>query len=122
MTIAEIITLVEDLFEEHQNVAIRTQDGVEFPAAGSDMDHNSNQFESRDMFGAQDTDDAEELDGCSAWALVDCWDVKANAAEIIENCINYYDHCAILVSDSAMCGMDDGEVVMSDAKVAVVIK
>lgn len=122
MTVAEIISLVENLLEEHQNVAIRTQDGFEFPAAGNDMNHNSKQFESRDLFGDQDAEDAEELDGCSAWTLVDRYEVKQDAAEIIENCINYYDHCAILVSDSAMYGMDDGEVVMSDAQVAFVIK
>lgn len=121
MTTMEIISMVENLFKENQYIAIRTQDGVEFPEAGSSMNHNSKQFESRDLFGEQDTEDAEELDGCSAWALVDQWEVKANAAEIIDNCTKYYDHCAILVSDSATYGMDDGEIVMSDAQVAFVI-
>lgn len=120
MTVTEIIEMIENLAWDYAYVGIRVQDGVEFSLGA--MEHKSHQFDSRDLFGDQDIDDAEELDGVSAYKINDHTDAMQDAGRIITDCINNYDHCALLVSDSADYGDDDGEIVMHDAQVAVIIK
>jgi hypothetical protein len=120
MTVTEIIEMIENLAWDYEYVGIRVQDGVEFSLGA--MEHKSHQFDSRDLFGDQDIDDAEELDGVSAYKINDHTDAACHAERTINFCINHYNHCALLVSDSADYGADEGEIVMHDARVAVIIK
>lgn len=120
MEINELLKKVEELTWDYEYVGIRAQENHEFSVGP--IDHNSHNFESRDLFGSQDCEGSEELNGVSAWKVNDHCETSKNAAEIIENCIKNYNHCAIIVSNSAEFGMDEDEIVMQGAEVACIIK
>lgn len=120
MTIAELLEKIEELTENYEYVGIRAQERHEFSIGL--VDHVSHNFESRDLFGSQDCNGAEELDGISDWKVNDYCSASKNAVEIIDNCIKYYNHCAILASNYAESGMDEDEIVMRDAEVVCIIK
>ena len=108
---------------EYDYVGIRVQDDVPFELGN--FAHCSKNFESRDIWNVDESDmeDAEDLDGASAWSLiVHGGDIANNFEEVVNNCIEYYGHCAILVSESATYGMDEGEIVMESPEVIAVIK
>ena len=125
MTEQEFRDTIETLAEEHEYVGLRGQDFEMHEGEG--FDHHSS------VWSGDEYDDGDEtydgvcaLDlGARVWGIEDATYERALADFRLfgRKSIGgyFYGHVAVIVGDDAEAGQDDGEIVISDATVALVL-
>ena len=126
MTEKEFRTAIERLADEYEYVGLRGQD-IEM-REGEEFDHDSSRWT-----GDEYDDNDETYDGVCAIDLgARSWGIDEDAYRFALGAFrlfghklpnNYYlfDHLAVIVGDDAEVGQDEGEIVISDATVALVL-
>lgn len=90
--------------------------------------HNTDREDERDFpeFGTEEYDEMDELGGTSAWNLARAYTYDYpdyNADKEVTRCF-FQTHCYIIASNNITNeddGLDDGEIVIEDAKVVAIL-
>ena len=124
-TFEEIKAMMIALEEEHEYVGLRFEDcSYQVGDIVANSKSNMDRADEREFpeYGTEEYDEMPELPGASSWSK-DAWHL-----ENIDKYPVYHDHVYIIVGDSGYFDdvdgelLDDGEYVIEDAVVAVIIK
>lgn len=125
MTAEEIKAMMIDLEEEHEYVGLRFEErAYQVGDIVANSKSNMDRVDERDfpVYGTEEYDEMPELPGASSWSR------EARSLDTIDEYWIFEAHCYIVVGETGWFDdvdgevLDDDEVVIEDATVAVVIK